>query len=574
MPIHNSEIAERLNELATLLEIEGANEFRVRAYRTAARNVGTMSESVASMVEEGKDLSKLPGLGKDLARKVEQIAQTGSLEQLEELKERIPTGLIELAEVEGLGPKRVGAIYQRLQIQSLDALERAAREGQIRELPGFGAKTEQSILEEIERKRARGPKRTKLSVAEELVQPLLDYLGKVQGVVRVDAAGSYRRRRETVGDLDVLVSRDTKSDVMDRFVSYEDVDHVVSKGETRSSVVMRFGLQVDLRVVGEESYGAALHYFTGSKDHNIAVRKLGLKKDLKINEYGVFHGDERIAGSKEQEVYQQVELPYIEPELRENQGEIEAARENRLPNLLNPGEIRGDLHVHTKATDGRSTLEEVAQVARDMGYEYVAITDHSKHVTVARGLDEGRLSEQIDEIDRLNKQLDGVRLLKGIEVDILEDGSLDLSDDVLQRVDIVVGAVHYKFNLSREKQTERVVRAMDNRYFDVLAHPTGRMIDEREPYDIDIDQVTKAANERGCYLELNAQPDRLDLSDIHCKKAKETGVGISVSTDAHHTRELDFIRFGVGQARRGWLEASDVINTRGLEGLEALLRSK
>jgi DNA polymerase (family 10) len=572
MPIHNSEIADRFNELATLLEIEGANEFRVRAYRTAARNIGTLPESVASMVEQGEDLSKLPGLGKDLAGKVQQIVQTGSLPQLEELKERIPTGLIELAEVEGLGPKRVGAIYQRLQIQSLDALERAAREGQIRELPGFGAKTEQSILEEIERKRARGPKRTKLSVAEELVQPLLDYLGKGQGVVHVDAAGSYRRRRETVGDLDVLVSGEAKSDVMDRFVGYEDVEHVVSKGETKSSVAMRFGLQVDLRVVGEESFGAALHYFTGSKDHNIAVRKLGLKRNLKINEYGVFQGEERVAGRNEQEVYDQVELPYIEPELRENRGEIEAARDNRLPELVSLDEIRGDLHAHTKATDGRSTLEEMAQAAQERGYEYLAITDHSKHVTVARGLDEGRLSQQIDEIDRLNEQFDGFRLLKGIEVDILEDGSLDLSDDVLSRLDIVVGAVHYKFNLSRDKQTERVLRAMDNRYFNILAHPTGRMIDERDPYDIDIDQTAKAAKERGCYLELNAQPERLDLTDIHCKKAKEMGVGISISTDAHHTRELDFIRFGVGQARRGWLEASDVINTRGLSDLRELLR--
>ncbi|MFW6150953.1 MAG: DNA polymerase/3'-5' exonuclease PolX, partial [Chloroflexota bacterium] len=416
--------------------------------------------------------------------------------------------------------------------------------------------------------------RTKLSVAEELVQPLLEHLGKGQGVVRVDAAGSYRRRRETVGDLDVLVSRGGKSDVMDRFVNYEDVEHVVSKGETRSSVVMRFGLQVDLRVVGEESFGAALHYFTGSKDHNIAVRKLGLKRNLKINEYGVFHGEERIAGTNEHEVYDEVELPYIEPELRENQGEIEAAQANKLPELVRLDEIRGDLHAHTRATDGRSTLEEMAQAGRERGYDYLAITDHSKHVTVARGLDEGRLAEQIDEIDRLNEQLDGFRLLKGIEVDILEDGSLDLPDDVLRRLDIVVGAVHYKFNLPRDKQTERVLRAMDNRYLNVLAHPTGRMIDERDPYEIDIEQVVKAAKESGCCLELNAQPERLDLTDIHCKRAKETGVGVSISTDAHHTRELGFIRFGVGQARRGWLEAGDVINTKGLSDLRELLRRR
>jgi DNA polymerase (family 10) len=329
----------------------------------------------------------------------------------------------------------------------------------------------------------------------------------------VEAAGSYRRRKETVGDLDILVTHKKGSEVMKRFVEYEDVERVVAKGETRSTVVLRFGVQVDLRAVAEASYGAALHYFTGSKAHNIAVRKMGVTKGFKINEYGVFKGDERIAGETEQEVYAQVDLPYIEPELRENNGEIEAAQKGKLPKLITPENLRGELHAHTKATDGRSTLEEMANAAKERGYEYLAITEHSKHVTVAKGLDAKRLAQQIDEVDRLNEKLDGIVLLKGIEVDILEDGSLDLPDEVLKKLDLVVCAVHYKFNLPVDKQTERIIKGIDNPYFTILAHPTGRMIGEREPYQLDMEQLMKVAKETGCVLELNAQPERLDLTE-------------------------------------------------------------
>ena len=569
MPIHNAEIAAIFNKYADLLEIDGANEYRVRAYRTAARNISSLSQNAADMVEKGKDLSKLAGIGKDLAGKIAEIVETGTLSEFEGLKQKLPAGLLNLTQIEGMGPKRIATLHQELGITSLDELEKAARQNKVRDLPGFAAKTEKAILEEIERlgKQEDSGKRLKLSVAEELAQPLLEYLRQVKGVKRVEAAGSYRRGLETVGDLDVLVTHTKISKVMDRFVNYENVQKVISKGETRSTVMMRYGLQVDLRAVASHSYGSALHYFTGSKAHSVAIRQIGVKKGLKINEYGVFKGEKRVAGKEEDEVYAQVDLPYVEPELRENRGEIEAARDNRLPKILDMDDIKGDLHAHTKATDGRSTLEQMARAAQDKGYQYLAITEHSKHVTVAKGLDTKRLREHAREIDRLNEKLDDFVLLKSIEVDILEDGSLDLPDDVLKELDVVVCAIHSKFNLPRNKQTERIIRALQKPYFTILAHPTGRMINDREPYDLDMEGLIEAARENRCALELNAQPDRLDLSDIYCRMAKEAGVPIVISTDAHSTEELDFMRFGILQARRGWLEPGDVLNTKDLKEL-------
>ena len=349
---------------------------------------------------------------------------------------------------------------------------------------------------------------------------------------------------------------------MQRFVDYEDVGQVISRGKTRSSVKLRSGLQVDLRKVPQVGYGAALHYFTGSKAHNIAVRKLGKKKGLKINEYGVFKGDERIAGKTEKSVYEQVDLPYIEPELREDNGEIQAARKDRLPDLITLEDIRGDLHTHTKETDGHHSLEEMVSAARERGYRYTAVTNHSQHVTVARGLDEKRLAGEIEQIERLNSKIDDFEILKSIEVDILKDGSLDLPDGILEKLDLTVGAVHSDFNLSRDKQTERILRAMDNRYFNILAHPTGRLINEREPYAVDVERLMEAAKKRGCFMELNAHPDRLDLKDVFCKTAKDMGIQMVISTDAHSMDGLDYMRVGVGQARRGWLEAKDVLKSR------------
>jgi DNA polymerase (family 10) len=571
MPVHNSDIAEIFNKMADLLDIEGANQFRVRAYRNAARTIGGLSQGAADMVERGEDLTALPDIGKDLAGKIKEIVETGDLGALQKLERRTPSELSSLMKIAGLGPRRVKVLYQELGITTLEGLKKAAESGKIRELEGFGEKTEEAIIEEIEHKGAER-ERIKLAVAEQIADPLVHYLQAVEGVKEVVVAGSYRRRKETVGDLDILVTCKKGSEVMERFVHYEDVRKVISQGKTRSTVQLRTGLQIDVRVVPQVSYGAALHYFTGSQAHNIAVRKLGVKKKLKINEYGVFKGEDRVAGKSEQEVYEQVDLPYIEPELRENWGEIEAARYDKLPSLVTIKDIRGDLHTHTKETDGHHTLEEMAAAARDRGYEYVAITDHSRRVTMVHGLNPERLSKQIEAIDRLNEKMDDIFVLKSIEVDILEDGSLDLPDEILKELDLTVCAVHYKFNLSRKKQTERIMRAMDNPYFHILAHPSGRLINEREPYEVDIERLMEAAKERGCVLELNAHPDRLDITDRDCKMAKEMGVKVAISTDAHRTTDLDFIRFGVDQARRGWLEPADVINTQSRTKLLKLLQ--
>jgi DNA polymerase (family 10) len=394
----------------------------------------------------------------------------------------------------------------------------------------------------------------------------------VENVGRVVAAGSYRRRKETVGDVDILVTFSGGCRVMDRFVRYDEVERVLSHGETRSTVILRGGLQVDVRVVDEESYGAALHYFTGSKPHNVAIRTMGVKMGLKINEYGVFRGERRIAGRTEEEVYARVGLACMEPELREDRGELEAAREGRLPRLVTQDDIRGDLQVHTHDTDGSAGLEEMADAAGRMGYEYLAITDHSRRVRMARGLDEKRLADQIRRIDRLNGRAGGPQILKSCEVDILEDGSLDLPDAILKELDFVIGSIHYNRNLSRERQTERVLRAMDNPLVNILAHPTGRLIGEREPYAIDLERVMEGARQRGCYLELNAHPDRLDMDDVYCKMAKEMGLRVPISTDAHSIDNLQFIKYGIYQARRGWLEPQDVLNTRPWEELGRLLR--
>jgi DNA polymerase (family 10) len=573
MPVHNTEIADIFDKYADLLEISGANQYRIRAYRTAVRNISNLSQNISDMVKEGEDLSKLPGIGKDLSVKIENIVKTGKLAQLEELKKELPAGLIDITKIAGLGPKRTGALYHELGISSIDELGKAAKEGKIKDLPGFAVKTEQAILAEIERKAGAGAeKRLKLSVAQEIASPLLAYLKRVKGVKRVEIAGSYRRGKETVGDLDILVTRSEGSEIMERFTEYEDVDRIVSKGSTRSTVVLRPGLQVDLRAVPETSYGAALLYFTGSKAHNVAIRKMSVKKGLKINEYGVFKGKKRIAGKTEEEVYRQVELPFIEPELRENRGEIEAAQKGRLPELVVLKDIRGDLHAHTTATEGHDSLEDMANAAKEKGYEYLAITDHSKRLSMTHGLDEKRLGEQIKEIDRLNQKMKNFSVLKGIEVDILEDGSLDLSNDILKELDLLVCSIHHKFNLSQDKQTERIIRAINNSpTFTILGHPTGRLIGGREPYDIDMEKVMKTAKERGCVLELNAQPERLDLTDIHCKMAKDTGVMVAISTDAHSVNSLELMKFGILQARRGWLEADDVLNTRHLVELKKML---
>ncbi|MEJ2091099.1 MAG: DNA polymerase/3'-5' exonuclease PolX [Syntrophobacterales bacterium] len=570
MPVHNRDIAEIFNKVADLLEIEGANQFRVRAYRNAARTIGDLPQSAADLVEKGEDLSKLSGIGQDLAGKIAEIVETGELGQLKELESRTPADLGRMMDIAGLGPKRVQTLHANLGINSLDDLRKAVQQEKIQQVPGFGVKTEKKILQGLAGLVGK-KKRFGLKEVEEIAQSLLNHLQKVQGIKEVVIAGSYRRRQETVGDLDILATCKKGSQVMEAFVKHEDVEEVVSQGKTRSTVMLRSGLQVDLRVLAQVSFGAALHYFTGSKSHNIAVRKLGVHRGLKINEYGVFQGEKRLAGQTEAEVYAQVDLPYIEPELRENRGEIEAAQKGKLPQLITLDDIRGDLHTHTKVTDGRNTLAEMAEAAQERGYDYLAITNHSQRVTMTHGLDAQKLRQEMEKIDKFNDNSKGIRVLKAIEVDILEDGSLDLPDEVLKDLDLTVCSVHYNWNMSRKDMTERIIRAMDNPYFHILGHPTGRLIGKREPYDVDMEKILEAARERGCFLELDSQPDRLDLSDVHCKLAKDLGVKIAISTDAHSVADLDYLRFGIGQARRGWLEPEDVLNTRTWRQLKRLL---
>ena len=571
MPIYNADIADIFDEIADFLEIDGENPFRIRAYRNAARSVRGLGTELKDMVAQKEDLTVLPGIGKDLAAKIVEILQTGSAQALKKLQDKIPAEVRRVLKIPNLGPKRVRVLYHDLAIRSLDQLLQAARDGRIRTLPGFGEKTETHIMQAVE---AQADKQTRFKIAavNPHVASLLSYLKKTTGVQRAVAAGSFRRSRETVGDLDILVVADPESAVMDRFVGYEDVQKVLSKGPTRSSVILRSGLQVDLRLVEVKSFGAALQYFTGSQAHNIAVRQLGRRLGLKINEYGVFKFDEPVAGTTEESVYQSIGLDYIPPELRENRGEIEAARDRRLPRLIAPDDLKGDLHVHTTASDGRCDLKEMALAARKRGLKYIAIAEHSQILKFAGGLDARRLAAQMQAIDRLNDELKGIRVLKSIEVDILQDGRLDLPDEVLRKLDLVVASVHSHFDLSAEKQTARILRAMERPYFSILGHPSGRLIDERDPYKMDIEKVIRQAAARSCCLELNASPKRLDLVDIYCQIAKDLKVLICINSDAHHVDDFDHLRYGIGQARRGWLEKDDVVNTRPLAEVQKLLK--
>jgi len=571
MQVHNEDVARIFDQIADLLEIRGENVFRVRAYRNASREVRALPEELAGMVLSGADLSALPGIGETLAGKIGEIVRTGTCQALKKLEQQIPPDLSELLRLPGLGPKRVHALHYDLDIHSPAQLYRAAKDGRLRTLPGFGPKTEAAVIAALEAHLST-ERRFKLAVAARYAEPLADWLRGTEGVDRVVVAGSYRRCRETVGDLDILVTARDPMSAMRRFLAYEEVSQVRAQGETRATLILHSGLQVDLRVVEAGSFGAALHYFTGSKSHNIAIRSLARARGLKINEYGVFKGSERIAGETESSVFAAVDLPFIPPEIRENRGEIEAARNGLLPNLIELSDLRGDLHCHTLASDGHASLEDMVQAARRQGLEYLAITEHSKRLTMAHGLDTRRLLQQAEEIDRLNARLEGFRILKGIEVDILEDGTLDLPDATLARLDLVIGAVHSKLHLSRAQQTRRILKAMDKPCFTILAHPTGRLIDERAPYDVDMARIIRHARDRGCHLELNAHPERLDLTDVHCQMAREEGVLISVNSDAHSTRDFANLRHGIGQARRGWLERRDVLNTRPLDQLLPLLR--
>jgi DNA polymerase (family 10) len=571
--VHNADIAAIFDEIADLLEIQGANPFRVRAYRKAARTTGELGRDLTGMVAAGSDLEALPGIGEDLAAKIREIVTTGRCSFLERLHHELPPAVTELLGIPGLGPKRVRKLHDALGVRSLPELAAAAASGRIASLEGFGPRTEQHIREALAT-HVDTTRRFLRALAAQYAEPLAEYLRGAPGVEEVVVAGSYRRLRETVGDIDILVTTQCSKDVIAHFTRYDEVRTVQAAGDTRATVVLACGLQVDLRVVPPESFGAALHYFTGSKAHNIAVRKLAQARGLKLNEYGVFRGSTRVGGDTEAAVFEAVGLPWIPPELREDRGEIEAARAGSLPQLVALEDLRGDLHAHTKASDGRASLREMAEAARARGLQYLAITDHSQRLKVAHGLDPARLARQGREIARLNEELRGIRLLHGAEVDILEDGSLDLPDDALAGLDLVVAALHLKLDLPQPAQTARVLEALANPRVDVLAHPTARLIGERPAAALDMAAVIRAAKAGGTALEIDAQPQRLDLDDVHCRLARDAGVLLTISSDAHSTADLQWIRYGVDQARRGWIGRSDVLNTRPLREVLAWLAQR
>jgi DNA polymerase (family 10) len=569
--IENAEVARILREIADLLELEGANVFRVRAYQNAARAVEELPEPVESLLEGEHTLTDIPGIGEDLAGKIAEIARTGTLSLVRELKRDAPKGAVDLMRVRGIGPHRARLLSEELGIHSVKALARAAQQGRIRQLRGFGAKTEEAILRELAAQ-ASEEHRVLRAVAAQYGEEIDAYLREVPGVRQVELAGSYRRCRETVGDLDALVAADDSAPVIERFVTYPKTAEVLERGRTRAAIRLGSGLRIDLRVLANVSFGSALHYFTGSKAHNIAVRRMGQARGLKINEYGVFRGTRRIGGRNEQDVFDAVGLPWIPPELRENIGEIEAAAAGTLPNLVTLDAIRGDLQSHTTDSDGRDSLQVMAEAAEALGYEYLAVTDHSPAVRVTGGLDAAGFRKQWRRIDALNSRLKRLTILRGAEVDIHDDGTLDLDDRTLAGFDLVLVSVHSAFALTRAAQTKRLLRAIAHPSVDIMAHPTSRLIGRRAPIDFDLDQVLRAATDAGIWVEVNAQPERLDLDDAACRRAMALGVTLVISTDAHSADELRFMRWGVDQARRGWVDKAHVANTKPLARLVRSLR--
>src|SRR5438067_52138 len=560
--MQNPDIARLFDEVADLLEIQDANPFRVRAYRNAARTIRDYPEPIAELVHSGgKDLTEIPGIGEDLAEKITDIVTTGELPLRKQLAAKLPAGLLDLLRIPGLGPKRVKLLHKKLKVTSAADLAAALNKGRIQKLKGFGPKIEEKMRAGLGQAQA-GDRRMLLNEAETQATAIVGHLRAGGGIRQIEVAGSYRRRRESIGDLDILVTSGDSATVMDRFVAYGDVADVISKGETRATVKLRGGLQVDLRAVEPDAYGAALLYFTGSKAHNIDLRKIAQEKSYKLNEYGLFKGTRRAAGKTEEEVYAKLGLDWIPPELREARGESALAREHRLPHLVEVKDIRGDLQMHTSATDGKGTIEDMAHAARALGYEYIAITDHSKRVTMALGLDAKRLREQWKAIDAWNASSRGFTILRSVELDILENGKPDLPDDVLADADYVVATIHYGLNQGEKELTRRLVGAAEHPWVDAIGHPTGRLVGKREPYAFDFDALCRSCAATGCLLELNGHPERMDLPDTLAAAGKQHGVRFVLSTDSHQPGNLPFMKYAVYLARRAGLEAGDILNTR------------
>jgi DNA polymerase (family X) len=567
----NHEIAAVFEHVADLLEFQGANPFRIRAYRNAARTIHDLTESAADIAADPeRSLSEIEGIGKDLAEKIAVLVETGTLPMLDELLAEIPESVLAILRVPGLGPKRAAQLYHELKVATLDQLRAACESHQVQELKGFGAKMETAILQGLEIA-SEAERRILWIEADQHVREIIAHVEGCKAAEKITAAGSYRRGKETVGDLDFLVVTRDVAAVMDRLADFAGVASIIARGDTKMSLRLSAGVQVDLRAVPAGSFGAALQYFTGSKEHNVVLRGRAKAKGLKINEYGVFRGEKMIAGRTEEEVYATVGLPCFPPELREARREFEWADAGALPELVEPKDIRGDLHMHSTWTDGQATIEEMAAAAKQRGLRYIGITDHSKRVTMVGGLDAKRLRQQWAEIDTLNQRLSGITVLKGVEVDILERGGLDLPDDVLDEADWVVASIHYGHQQSREQITRRAVEALENPRVCALAHPTGRLLLERKPYAIDMEAVMDAARQNGKMLELNAHPSRLDLDDVACAAAKALGIPVVISTDAHRPEGLDSMRLGVQQARRGGLTKHDVANTHTWPQLKKLL---
>ena len=569
----NKEIAEIFSQIADILDIKGDNPFKIRAYRKAVRVIGGLSEEIRA-IHERDGLRDIDGIGEAIAEKIGELVETGKLEHYEQEKASIPEGLLSMLKVPDLGPKKVKVLYEKLGIDTVQKLEEAAREGKLRELAGFGEKTEQNILRGVALLK-RGQERVLLGTATELAEMIVQELSNLKEVSVAVPAGSLRRQKETIGDIDILVvSRDPEK-VMDAFTSLDCVGEIVAKGGTKSSVRTHDDVQVDVRVVERKSFGAALQYFTGSQGHNVEVREIAVKRGLKVSEYGVFdvESGKMVAGKTEEEVYAALDLPLIPPELREGMGEIDAARSGELPDLLEPQQVKGDLHVHTRWSDGKHSIEEIVEACRSLGYKYVGIADHSQSLNVANGLTVDELEKQIELIKKVDRKLKGFRVLAGSEVDIMSDGSLDFPDELLAKLDFVVASIHSGFKQSREKLTERIRSAMANPHMTILGHPTGRLIGRRDPLDINVVEILELAKETDTAVELNAHHMRLDLNGVHLRKAKELGVKIAIGTDAHVLDDLKSMCYGVATARRGWLEASDVLNTLAASKLLKALKS-
>ena len=569
----NLEIAGIFYEIADILEIQGV-EWKPHAYRRAAKGIETLSIDVEKIYNKDglKALKEIPGVGQALAKKIEEFIKTGKVKEYVRLKKGIPSGVEEMIRIPGMGPKKALLLFQKLKIKSVKDLEKSAKSGKIRKLPRFGEKSEEDILKGIELLKSSAGK-VLLGRAWPIAQEIISSLKKLRAVQKISLAGSTRRRKEFVRDLDILAVSSNPKKIIETFTKIPTVKTVLAKGPTKSSVRLVEGLNCDLRVVEEKSFGAALQYFTGSKDHNIRCRQIAIQKGLKLNEYGIFNAKTKkyVCGRTEEEVYKKLGMQYVEPELRENRGEIEAALKKKLPKLIGYKDIKGDLQMHTKYSDGVNTIEEMAKAAKTLGYEYIAVTDHSKSEHIAHGMDEKRLSKYLAEIDKVNRKLKGIRVLKGAEVDILADGTLDYSDKYLKKLDVVLAAVHSRFKSSEKEMTKRILKALENKYVTILAHPTGRLINSRKPYAINLSKVFDACKANNVLPEINAFPSRLDLNDVHARDAIEKGLKLTINTDSHAVAHLKYMKFGIATARRGWARKRDIINTLPWKKFEKLL---